>query len=978
MGCSLAYQACGKDFLSAFREVMYLLSLLALRRRGSQRLVRTAILLLAASSAGSLVAQPTVTIGFNGVGLNTLQVNGTPFLAYGDFRLNGLTFLTPSGQLVSGDLTGTLSVNPATQTVTRVASWGTITVNYAAAGNQLNVTITVNNQSPNTIQDLWMEPFDIQFPSTPLEWLYPLVVNSIGQPAIQQMTYGSGVMVLAANDITKPIQLGFPWSNNSPANTIFPLQMNTGLVNGYPTQYQAINRPIPAGGSDQFSFSLRFGPPGSTEETLAPDIYQDFAAAFPMTLNWPDRRPIGALFLSTAAAGYATNPRGWLLDPTINVFTPAGIADLKTKILTYADNSIAVLKSMNAQGMITWDIEGQQFPHSTSYVCDPTQFIAAAPEMAGIADLYFQKFIAAGLRVGVCIRPQQFVLSADGTSATQNYVANPTQLLLDKVAYAVSRWGASIFYVDSNVNLTDPNPIPASIFQTLTAAFPTALFLPEHSDMQYYAYTAPYKQLNQGNTSTTPDVRTAYPTSFTVIYTADGPITQDFNALVTAVSAGDALLFRGWYPDPQNAQDLSIYQEAAQSSSHVPPTVIFTSPANGSTVSSTVAVAATATASGTATIASVQFKVDGNSLGTVSAAPYSIQLNTTTLTNVSHTLTAVALDSLGNTGSASITVTVSNPVPPPTVSFTSPGNGSTVSNTVAVAATATASGTATIASVQFKVDGNSLGTVSAAPYSIQLNTTTLTNVSHTLTAVALDSLGNTGTASITVTVSNAVPPPTVSFTSPGNGSTVSNTVTVAATATASGTATIASVQFKVDGNSLGTVSAAPYSIQLNTTTLTNVSHTLTAVALDSLGNTGTASITVTVSNAATGGTGGTSFSYQRSITIAHGQVPNTDQTNFPVLMKGVYPYLATTSYGGHVQNANGYDIIFTSDSAGSNLLKWEMESYDPASGTVAIWVQVPTVSHTADTVFYMSYGSASVSTFQGNKNGTWSANYAAV
>jgi hypothetical protein len=150
------------------------------------------------------------------------------------------------------------------------------------------------------------------------------------------------------------------------------------------------------------------------------------------------------------------------------------------------------------------------------------------------------------------------------------------------------------------------------------------------------------------------------------------------------------------------------------------------------------------------------------------------------------------------------------------------------------------------------------------------------------------------------------------------------------------------------------------------------------VAQDSLGNTGSASVTVTVSNAPTNGGTGSKFSYQSSITIAHGQVPNTDQTNFPVLIEGVYPYLATTAYGGQVQNANGYDIIFTSDSAGANLLNWELESYNPATGAVAIWVQIPTVSHTADTVFYMFYGSASVSAFQGNKNGTWSANYAAV
>src|SRR6202035_3169088 len=90
------------------------------------------------------------------------------------------------------------------------------------------------------------------------------------------------------------------------------------------------------------------------------------------------------------------------------------------------------------------------------------------------------------------------------------------------------------------------------------------------------------------------------------------------------------------------------------------------------------------------------------------------------------------------------------------VSFTTPANGSSASGTIPVTATATASGTATIASVQFKVDGIRLGTVSTAPYSVQLNTTTLTNGSHTVTALALDSLGSSGNASTTITVSNTV------------------------------------------------------------------------------------------------------------------------------------------------------------------------------------------------------------------------------
>jgi hypothetical protein len=938
--------------------------------------LRTAVfagtLLLIAPVYG-VYAQSTVTIGFNNIGLSSLQVNGSQFLAYGDFRLDSLTFVTPTGQTISGDLTGTLSVNAAQQRVSRISSWGSITVDYSSSGNRLSVKVTINNQSPNTIQGIWFEPFGLQFPSAVQEYngSIPLLVNSVGQPAVQQTTYSSGVMALASDDVAKPIQIGFPWSLNPPAMTIFPLTLNTDRVSSYPDSYPTIKRPIPSGASDQFSFSLRFGPPGSTLASLAGDTYQAFSAAFPATLNWTDRRAIGALFLSTSGTGWPTNPRGWLLDPTIDVTSQTGIANLKTRILAYADSSIAILKQMNAQGMVTWDIEGQQFAQPISYVGDPTQFSTLAPEMSGIADAYFQKFTAAGLRVGVTIRPQQYVLAPDGRSAQQILIADPTQLLMNKVAYAVNRWGATLFYVDSNVNPTDPNPIDVGIFQKLTAAFPGVLFMPEHANLEYYAYTAPYKELRQGYTSTASDVRLVYPKSFTVIYTADGPIAQDFNELVTAVEGGDVLLFRGWFADPQNTQDQSIYQQAGLI--HPPPTVTFTSPANGSTVSNTISVAASA--SGSAAIANVQFKVDGSNLGgPITVAPYSVSLNTTTLTNGSHTLSAVALDTLGNSGSASVTVTVSNTVPPPAVTFSNPVNGSTVSNTITVSASV--SGSAAIANVQFKVDGSNLGgPITAAPYSVSLNTKTLTSGSHTLSAVATDTLGNSGSASVTVTVSNIVPPPTVSFSSPVNGSTVSNTITV--TATASGNAPIASVQFKVDGSNLGgPLTVAPYSISLNTTTLTNGNHTLSAVAVDTLGNSGSASVTVTVSNSVT--PPNNAYGYQRSITIAHGQVPNTDQSNFPVLIEGVYPYLATVANGGRVQNSNGYDIIFASDSAGTHLLNWEIESYNPSTGSVTFWVQAPAVSHTTDTVIYLFYGNTSISTFQGNKNGTWDKNYVAV
>ena len=65
------------------------------------------------------------------------------------------------------------------------------------------------------------------------------------------------------------------------------------------------------------------------------------------------------------------------------------------------------------------------------------------------------------------------------------------------------------------------------------------------------------------------------------------------------------------------------------------------------------------------------------------------------------------------------------------------------------------------------------------------------------------------------------------------------------------------------------------------------------------------------------------YTYHRSVTIDHTKVPNTDQTNFPVLISGIYSYLATVANGGNVQNANGYDVIFTSDSSCTTKLDHE-------------------------------------------------------
>ncbi|OLD56744.1 MAG: hypothetical protein AUI64_01705, partial [Acidobacteria bacterium 13_1_40CM_2_64_6] len=297
-----------------------------------------------------------------------------------------------------------------------------------------------------------------------------------------------------------------------------------------------------------------------------------------------------------------------------------------------------------------------------------------------------------------------------------------------------------------------------------------------------------------------------------------------------------------------------------------PPTVSLTAPANGATVSGTATVSATA--SDDVGVAGVQFKLDGVNLGSEdTSSPYSATWNSTTASNGSHTLTAVARDAAGNTTtSTAVTVTVSNiDATPPTVSVTGPANGSTVSATVSV--TATASDNVSVAGVQFTLDGANLGTEdTASPYSTTWDTTTASNGSHTLTAVARDAAGNTTTsAPVTVIVSNTAPdttPPTVSMTAPASGATVSSSVTVSATA--SDNVGVVGVQFLLDGTAVGAEdTSSPYSIAWNTATASNGVHTLAARARDATGNSTTSSpVTVTVSN--TGGTPSTQPLLQQS------------------------------------------------------------------------------------------------------------------
>jgi len=111
---------------------------------------------------------------------------------------------------------------------------------------------------------------------------------------------------------------------------------------------------------------------------------------------------------------------------------------------------------------------------------------------------------------------------------------------------------------------------------------------------------------------------------------------------------------------------------------------------------------------------------------------------------------------VGGVASNGVSFTVTADTTPPVVTITAPLNNATVAGTITLTATATDPDSA-VSFVQFRVDGANVGgQLTSAPYSLSLNTATLSNATHTLTAVAQDPSGNVGTSgAVTITVSNA-------------------------------------------------------------------------------------------------------------------------------------------------------------------------------------------------------------------------------
>jgi hypothetical protein len=281
----------------------------------------------------------------------------------------------------------------------------------------------------------------------------------------------------------------------------------------------------------------------------------------------------------------------------------------------------------------------------------------------------------------------------------------------------------------------------------------------------------------------------------------------------------------------------------------MPPAVALVSPPDGEAVRYMVDVAASVADDGCG-VALVDLRVDGRVLASMSAGPFEAILDTMSLEDGVHVLSAAAVDIAGNAASAAVEVIVDNTAPE--IAMTAPDAGAEVSGLVGFAAQASDAAGAGLVHLDVLVNGTAPSTLGAMDFDPPSREGLLSGTEDTtrwpdgplsFTAMAVDAAGNEARASITVMVRNAAPPEVTI--SPATGSIVSGMVPVVVEVAG---APVERIEVFADGILAGSGRTSPLSIGLDTTTRLDGVLTIAAHVLHRGGATSSASVQVTVDN----------------------------------------------------------------------------------------------------------------------------------
>ena len=463
----------------------------------------------------------------------------------------------------------------ATHTATYSFVWGSLQVQYVQQDDTLLMHIReINRAGSGVVLDgASVYPVTLHLPAGARA---DSIADGRESPTVAIASWPAGSALVSSPDaIYAGFQAGKEGSEAVIASSTGP--------DALPEAAALPGRPVRPGQTDSFTVSLRLSSSPKADESAFLHRWSD---AHPSKLNWPDRRLMGTVYLAssgqgdkTRSAGFLNNPRRFFNDPAVDVRSPEGLRRFQERMLRQASEAVANLRRMNAQGAITWDIEGEEYPQDTSYVCAPDRIAEVAPEMETVVapglphagerldDAYFHTIRDAGFRIGVCVRPQRFTLA--GGSASQQFlpVGQVAAELIRKMRWAHDRWGATIFYLDSTVREMG-FPLPAAVLEQAAAALPDSLLIPEESTPRMYGDTAPFRSfLFHGETGIPAGIRLFYPHAFAANLVNDvdaGKLAAHRADLVESVRLGDILMVHADSWNPNNTTVMEIYREAGR------------------------------------------------------------------------------------------------------------------------------------------------------------------------------------------------------------------------------------------------------------------------------------------------------------------------------------------------------------------------------------------------------------------------------
>ena len=416
------------------------------------------------------------------------------------------------------------------------------------------------------------------------------------------------------------------------------------------------------------TYSIYVTPPGASEITLGTNYaFRTEQASVSSLNNWALYADAGgASVCNFAVTGGSTPPD--TTPPTVSMTAPASGASISGSVpvsATAADNVGVVGVQFLLDGAVL-GAEVLQAPYTTTW--NTTAATNASHVLTAVArDAAGNKTTSAAVTVTVgnvaapppgCVTSnatawQNSALASQSSAFTANFDATPSMAKMDGVTGlslgAATGWTSPAVIVRFNNTGT--------IDARNGAAYAAASPIPYVAGSAYHFRMAVNPAAHTYSAWITPPGGAETPLASNYGFRTEQAAVASLNNLTLYADAGT-----------HQVCNLALSAAAPPPPDTTPPTVSITAPVSGATLSGSVPVSGTA--ADNVGVVGVQFMLDGAALGAeVLAAPYTTTWVTTSATNASHALTAVARDAAGNkTTSAAVTVTVNNAAAPP------PGN----------------------------------------------------------------------------------------------------------------------------------------------------------------------------------------------------------------------------------------------------------------------------------------------------------------